>query len=441
MNRIVLLLTMLMLVTATLLSQRDMLWMRGTGQTSLSWTPTTLHLSNIENYQFNNLIFLDVYPLSLNNGVVETANLLAGSYEGHDDILGIAHDYGGLVLRQLQLQEPKISAMILDGVPNHGSVALEYSTSFSTGTLSPARRMVNRLERYLEQDDCNNCDVVGEFKSWLQELDNGSLYLKDAIVGSQVITNLDNSPPTVPFAIMWGSVNNFSLTKMLSSLSSPSDGDDFTRCYLESLERERLLANENFHVINNATGFFTSVLTFIGGLAEGSSGSPSPSAVIGATANFIEDTRTRTLEEIRLVRKRDKELARILRCEFSNQLMAVEWQIALTGSTFETITIQVPSSFADCEAQCNQEGWEDNYMNVCIWSCQNSETKSIQVVVPQANDGLFSRSEQQLAGAAKTYHLPETNHFQETRIGQAPVVAALNDLFQGGAGAAFIVPQ
>jgi sirohydrochlorin ferrochelatase len=62
-------------------------------------------------------------------------------------------------------------------------------------------------------------------------------------------------------------------------------------------------------------------------------------------------------------------------------------------------------------------------------------------LVYEPHDGLLRKSEQLLAGAAKTYEAKGVNHFQEQFWEYAPIGNAFQDLFNGGAGAAFVVPK
>jgi hypothetical protein len=73
------------------------------------------------------------------------------------------------------------------------------------------------------------------------------------------------------------------------------------------------------------------------------------------------------------------------------------------------------------------------------WPC--TRTITITHYEYEPHDGLLSKSEQLLAGAAKTYEAKKTNHFQEQFWSQQPVKDAFVDLFNGGAGAAFQVPK
>ena len=427
-------------------AQRKTLWMRGVSQTSNGWNASKTHLAYL-GYDFDNLLFSTVYEPGL--GVEAAADVLAGTYGDNNDLLGIAHDYGGLVMRDLQLKDDNISAMILVGVPNQGSSAIDFTTTVepnSDGTR--AQILVDAIQDIKGGDRCEDCDLVGAFDSWINGLYGGRNYLSDAQRGSPVITHLNENMPTVPYAVMWGSVEEFSITRLLSSRAFPSDGDYYSECYARRLEEARQEAKDVFLIstIRNTTGFLGSVFNFIGSIAPGIS----PSEWISRAGSFVNTQRQNFIAEIQAVKERDEELARILRCEFANQLLAAEWQLAmLENSALETneVPISIPSEYDNCMLECATDmAWGDWGMNMsCDEFCAglpDNETTMVTVLVTEDNDGFLTMSEQQLNGAAKTYHLEETNHFQESRADIKPAVSdAFEDLFEGGAGAAFVVPK
>ena len=440
------LLILAILQVDTAFAQRNTLWMNGVSQTSNGWNASKTHLTYL-GYNFDNLLFSDVYEPGL--GVQEAADILAGTYGDNNDLLGIAHDYGGLIMRDLQLKDDNISAMILVGVPNQGSSAIDFTTIVqpnSDGTR--AQILVDAIQDIKGGDRCEDCDLVNAFDSWINGLYGGRTYLRDAQRESTLITHLTENMPTVPYVVMWGSVEEFSITRLLSSRAFPSDGDYYSECYARRLEEARQEAKDAFilSTIRNTTGFLGGVLTFIANIAPGIS----PSEWISRAGSFLTTQRQNVIAEIQAIKERNEELARILRCEFANQLLSAEWQLAmLENSASETneIPVSIPSEYDNCLLECATDmAWGDWGMNMgCDEFCaglSDNETTLVTVLVAEENDGFLTRSEQQLDGAAKTYHLEETNHFQESRSDIKPVVSdAFEDLFEGGAGAAFVVPK
>ena len=422
-------------------AQRNTLWMRGTTQNSNGWGAVKSSLLINDGYQFDDLIYSDLYNLSV--GVTAASDALAGTFGSNEDILGIAHDYGGLVLRHLQLQEPNISAMILNGVPNQGSSALSFATTSSPGDESRAEKLINRIEQIQGPDNCEDCGLLEAFRSWVESLNAGSSYLCDAKAGSSIIDDLNDNMPTVPFAILWGSDDEFSITRMMSSNAFPSNNDYLTECYTQQLEEARQDAKEALirRTITNTLNFLGEVANAIGSII-GAGDKPNPADIISAVVDLVNATQQNTLNEIEAVKEHDEELARVLRCEFSNQLLAAEWQLGIMENAFQTEEVDWFYSEQQCEAICNQQGWEDWYlMHVCIPDCMDEPHPGTALVVPE-NDGLLTKAEQLLEGnAGEPYHLANTNHFQETSVYNAALHNALTDLFDGGAGAAFIIPK
>ena len=429
-------------------AQRNTVWIRGTSINSNGWSEMKGEMT-ARGFQFNDLMDSSFDPTL---GVVGAADQVETMIGNSNNVLGIAHDYGGIVLRDLQLQDPGISAMILDGVPNQGSSGiLGAIQNDGPASLSRAQKLIEAVNLIRQGDDCNNCGFVAAFQSWVNEMEGAEDFLDDVQAGSPIINEL-NAPqnmPTVPYAVLWGSVEQLSLTKLLSSRAFPSDTDYFTRCFTETLNRERQEAKEAFirATISNTQGFFGNVLKFIGVLVtENVPGA----TIIGGIGKFLVDTRNDILNEIAEVKKRDEELARILRCELSNQVLAAEWQLLLmANSALEEIEVEVSvntEEYWDCIDECGLDmAWGDWDSNLtCEEACEDllgTTTEMVTVFVADPNDGLLTKSEQQLEGAAGVFHLVETNHFQETSRSKPVVNDALVDLFEGGAGAAFIIPN
>ena len=444
-NSIKLILLVVILQAGAASAQRNTLWMRGVSQNSNGWNASKDHLGGL-GYYFDNLIFSDVYEPGL--GVEGAADVLAGTFGDHDDLLGIAHDYGGLVLRDLQLKDDNISAMVLVGVPNQGSSAIDFTTIVdpnSNGTR--AQKLLDAIQDFKKGDNCKDCDFTEAFDSWVNGLYGGRNYLKDAQTESSVVSHLNENMPTVPYVVMWGSVKDFSITRLLSSSAFPSDGDFYSKCYAREFEEARQSANDAFilSTIRNSTGLLGSVMNFIGAIAPGLS----TGEWISRIGNFINAQRQNFINQIQAVQERDNRLAELLRCEFANQLLAAEWQLAmLENSSLEEsqVTIFIPSEYDNCILECNTDiAMGDWHLNMtCEEFCvelTDDETMTVTLLVSEDNDGLLTKSEQQLDGATKTYHLEETNHFQESRTDVKQVVLdAFEDLFQGGAGDAFRVP-
>ncbi len=111
------------------------------------------------------------------------------------------------------------------------------------------------------------------------------------------------------------------------------------------------------------------------------------------------------------------------------------------------LKFEIPTDYTDCIQDCALDmafgDWNSNL--TCDEACMDLMaiigTEMVTVILSDPNDGLLTESEQKLDGAENEYHLMNTNHFQETSASNDDAVDALEDIFMGGAGAAFIVPK
>jgi len=446
-NILIALITLIILsAVSDCISQRNTIWLPGPGQNSRGWGQMQQEML-ARGFLFDNLMNSSFNP---GLGVVAAADQVEGMIGNNDNVLGIAHDYGGIVLRDLQIQDRSITAMILDGVPNQGSTGLSAALSGNNGDQTRAQKLVEAVNGIMGDDDCNDCGMIQAFESWINSLDGGSEFLDDVEHDSEIIQNLES--PTVPFAILYGTVEELSLHSLMSSRAFPSDIDHFSRCYTATLNREREAAMDatTRALIDNTQGFFSNVITALTTIIDSSV--TGTVAIISTAAEFLTSSRDRIAAQIEAARERDEELARILRCELSNQYAAADWQLLLMeNSEREQIEVDVPGptvEYADCIQQCGIDkafgDWNSNL--TCDEACMDLMaiigTEMVTVILSDPNDGLLTESEQKLEGyAGEPYHLMNTNHFQETSASNDDAVDALEDIFMGGAGAAFIVPK
>lgn len=439
--KLILLLNILFIwgISSELFSQRNTVWLRGASQTSNGWGQMQQEL------KAKGFLFDDLIDATYNSGlgVIEAANQVETMIGNNENVLGIAHDYGGIVLRDLQLQDPSISAMILDGVPNQGSTAISNSIPGDPGSVSRARILAEASQLIRRDDDCDNCGMLEAFESWIETIENGAEFLDDIQHNSPIINNLES--PTVSFAILWGSQENLSLNRMMSSRANPSDDDTFGRCFRTFLNRERTEAMDatTRATITNTQGFFANFINFV------TSASTSGPNFLTQITTFISNSNTNITNQINALKEEEQELARILRCELSNQYAAIEWQLLLLeNSEREEIEVEVPTTnpehaicISECEIDMAFGDWTSN--ESCEESCMDlagSSTQLVTALVSPLTDGLLTEFEQKLDGQVKEYHLINTNHFQETHF-DSPALDALEGLFKGEAGASFMVPN
>ena len=427
---------------------RNTLWLGGLSQTSQGWGRTPEDLEQYYNYDLFNVISLQ----GLDNTTYQpdlgiygaAANIDIGNYP---NVLGLGHDSGGLVLRAMANGSNNLTAIVLDGVPNLGSSAIGFAiNSDGSDGETQAEFLIQGIKAIKADENCEDCDLVGSFEFWINDMKANKELLSEMTSNSPVINSL-NQPenmPQIPYVVFWGSMEELSITTLMSSRFFPAtgDADQFTKCYADALSRAREDANKEFaySAIDNLSGFFNKAIGFVSKFF-GDNPLSSPLQIIQSTAAFIETQREEITSQLEAIRKRDQELARILRCELANQLLATEWQFALAeNGTFITEEVaNVPIlDCLDCFDFDGEESWDDNYTSNCIDTDCINGVETVTVLIPESNDGLLNRSEQLLSGAAATYHLENTNHFQETKL-ENDFSDKIQELFDGGAGAAFVV--
>lgn len=389
----------------------------------------------------------------LNLGVFGAASQMEPQLDGHDNVLGIAHDMGGLVLRDLANKDNSLSAMILDGVPNQGAAALNFTTvaDGNEGTRTRAQAIIDGAQDIIADDECENCNLIEAFKEWIDEIALNKEYLRQMRRNSEEVNTLNANPPDIPFVILWGSVEELSFSTLMSSYHSTGDnnGDIYTDCYARTLAEEKKKYQEDLvlNTIDNVVDFYGSYLEYQGTVFS------DPLEIISAIGDFIKDAKDNITDQIEDVRDRDQELARILRCEAAVQIINVDWNYALNEfGSLATEEVVIGSDIVYCEQQCHEqfEGTNPNHaqFGACVADCMNSDntpvlTETVYVAAP--SDGLLLENEQKLSGFVDEYHLHEHNHFQETKLSSNSGVGTLNhaldELFSGSAGPAFAIPK
>lgn len=436
--------------------ERNTVWIRGLSTNSHGWIEMKTQMA-FEGYDFVDKMNNSYAP---SQGVAAAANQIEGFIGNATDILGIAHDHGGIVLRQLELQNPQITGMILDGVPNQGSIGIKIATDNDFPSVpTTAQKIWQDVQNIKAGDNCDDCGFDDSFKSWIDEMSgvDAAPIFREIASGSPLISNLNSQAPGVPFAILYGTVEQFSLTSFMSSRGFPSGNDYFTKCYTDALYKARQKAKQD-HIratINNTLGFFANVFNVAGSIiSQGSN--PDPGAILSAVGSYLNAQRSNIVGQIQAVQQKDAELARILRCELANQILAAEWELRLqaNSSSYTTSQVEVPCNgygceeFYDCVDDCKIDiVFGDKPLGFdCESYCTQqlagtTYTTTITVLTGGKNDGLLTEGEQMLSGAAKVYHMEETDHFQETFRTQQQVTQPLKELFDGSGGAAFVIPN
>ncbi len=436
---------------------RDMVWCNGTSQTSDGWGHFRVGMETL-GFQFENLLD-NQWPNSWGQGVLSGADYIDYriNLRSGNNVLGIGHGFGGIALRYSQHLNSEISAMVLSGVPNQGSFAIDLITSFTPSGVSKVSKMIQKVEAIKLGDNCQHCNVTGLFKTWINTMEDGASYIGDLSYDSDIIYDI-NQPgnlPTVPYIVIYGTVEDFSLTRMLDSKHSVGDEDHLVKC-LENRIRDETKNLDNKilqSTIRKTNGFFANVLAFAGSVisSAGPTG-PNPGALLSAVDNYIKQETNRIIQDIQDQQEIEEEISRMLRCQLANQLQEAEWMLMMLDGTFHETDIFVDMTTQEdielCMLDCEVEFPNDpNSIHHCQnWCTQHlviGQYVTVSIFVAELTNGLLAESEQKLPGSnlVAEIHLPNTNHFQLCMAAHAVLVAEFKDnIFSGSLGAAFMVP-
>lgn len=458
--KVVITLLLTALWTVATAQPRETLWLRGINVTSHGWEQTQARLRGQlpadTKYDFVDLVSDNAIgggpavPYLPELGIEGAAQTLTEYAIGNaTDVLGFGHDSGGITLRQLAAgaNSGGLSAMILVGTPNQGS-ALYRNGSFTVGQNVPSELelLVQRAKSISSSFDCEDCELMDKYEAWVTDIRETANLYTELGDNSNLISELNAQSPSIPHAILYGTTENFSIASLIDSRTSSVSFNSYEDCYATQLAeaREELGENKAILALNRNGGFLNRILSFMGDLSVTN---PNPFIAI---RNFIESQKNQIISNIREIDNINDEQERIMRCELANQWLAVEWELKLSESSLTVAEVDVTTNpnLQSCLLDCANdiafgEVSSDTDCSVECAEFQGQQTTStIEAFVAEENDGILTKSEQQLDGAAGTYHLANTNHFEENLINSAPDLRpALEDLFAGNAGAAFVVPE
>ncbi len=428
---------------------RNTLWLDGLGTMSKGWgiAPQVMQL---QGYDLVDLIG-DELPYTIYQpwlGVEETAQELAGHLAPYDDVMVLAHDYGGLVARQLANISDNVSALVLLGVPNYGSGVLEWAVKplEEPEGKSEARVFVDQLKVMKQAFDCEgDCALIESFDNWLGELTDSPHLYAPMFPESPVLDQLNQNPGSVPYVVIYGTVEDYSLSGFLnafyfSNLSPFGNIIGDCEAFLSNvkkLRRKRALIKS---VVSSLNGFLNNLKKSISGISA-----DSPDALVGAVSSILQQHVQLMFEQIDAIAKYHEEVAKDMRCLLLNKYLESEWLVHVLSDNsvnLYELAIWVPS-YSTCYSLCTEQFPSDPYEAFydCLPACLGEEPV-YAYVIEDKHDGLLSRAEQVLEGAQKVYHLPQRYHFVEPRMQNGSL---LNDIlvqiFEGDAGPAFVVPK
>ncbi|GEM_PF-5991705 len=261
--------------------------------------------------------------------------------------------------------------------------------------------------------------------------------------------------PTVPTAVLWGDTeqetSEFFLASLLSSRADPFPLTD-ANLYGDCLRMRRMIAKRKAKtslqvaLVQSTTNFFSNLLAAVGEFIDLES--PGLGAILTFVGEFISGNGTLLAQQIEAVRQYDEELARLLRCELANQVLAARYVVLITEGELVLGEVDVadPDELLPCMMECADLNYEMNLDIDCDQYC-DFETGTYtypQISVPAyvfaPHDGLYSKEEQLLDGATVTIRLAGVNHFDEPKYFHPTVRQVYEDLFNGNSGPAFVIP-
>ena len=444
---------------------RDMIWVAGAGPLSNSWLSTRSAIENPPHaYEYDHVLNSTSYDPEL--GVIEAKDLLLQTIESQsdDDILSISHDYGGIVSRYAELETDKISSMIFVGVPHNGSRFLREALR-SSGQNSPDI-ILDRALTIVGENDCEDCGVISLLRDWILDIRGGSEYLRDVEYESVIISDINNTPPSVPYVNIMGDVDPKTTTNFLGILDSRGSlsgtpTNNLKNCFIElrNQARKDLEVQRQVHVMNNWAGAIRQITSAISGVLTGLSGGEGEGGggfnpdIIGAVGDIVNNFFKGRIERIERANEIQKETARILRCDLAVQMVAVEMNsfLGTNGGDWIEEEVEVPSldEYRNCIDECGVDmAWGDwrsplSCDEYCSRFIDPNNTTTITVIVYEfeGHDWVYSLFEQSLETDQRVQEIViNADHFQENLPGYI-INPVLTDIFDGSYGAAFEVPK
>ncbi len=425
-------------------SNRTIFWLKGPALTSARWDRADDYAKKVKGYKYSRFNDWPYETNPLSKTIPEWAEFF--NSKGGTDILGIGHDAGGLILRYMNTLSPNsgLSAMILDGVPNQGARIMR-SLLPPVPNPSEAQNLLNKLMdlRTLAQG-CNACRMLEAVQRWLNFFGEpyNKTYYDQLLPTSPVVRNL--GLPIVPYAVIWGNENEedgLVLTRLVNSWHNAGlwgEDYEYVECYRKEIDRaKRKEKDKNLEkLVKDVVGFAAGVAMIVAGIST---------QKLELVIKGVETSVQAISGRIRAVSVEDK-TREAFECELIHQALNAQWNLMVSHANFVQDTVAVPCIPCD---SCANEVPDPRVGGYCYSVCTAygcdpvTQLYSYPVYYYQyePHDGLLTRSEQLLAGAAKTYEAQRVNHFQEQFWEYTPIGNAFQDLFNGGAGAAFVVPK
>jgi pimeloyl-ACP methyl ester carboxylesterase len=405
-------------------AQRSALFLNGIGATSKSWGNFIKNASSPKGLYSMDAMEPGSPGQGFNPGLDPVATS-AGNMNAmlvannKTNVLGIGHDGGGIVLRKMA-NDPntRLTGIILDGVPNKGSNALRRMLPSNQAPLSEVENLIADLERLrASTSNCTLCDVLGSFKSLTSGVKSLATRYEEYTPGHSTITGL--GLPPIPYAVIWGNADTdvFALDRMLSSNGDGATGiyDDqlFIECIKKKLDAKdaSIKTKEVEAAFNAITGLFKGVSSILSSVKIGADGkiSVDQGKLYDGLSKYIETT-GKLIKDIKGINAEAKEL---LECELVRQVLNAKWNLIVGGGY---TAYQYTTTNPDCCWSCYGEppgDPQDKCFADCFAGNKPKCNQTVTIFQSQPHDGLYSKDEQLLDGAAFTYEAEGINHFQE----------------------------
>lgn len=474
--------------------ERNTLWLNGPSSLSFPWDGLKSYLKNQAGYNFRDRaggLYLFSTATGPNAPHIPTSQHLFSPEDiggffasniqdpGIDNILGIGHDLGGLWLRAMAKDNPRIRALILDGVPNQGSGMLKIllTPTVSGSQITEIQTLIDRSKEIMDRNNCSgsDCGIVDGLESMVNNLVIVKPYYESAFPDHPFIT--DATPLDIPVLVLWGNVKELSLAELITAQAFNTTSNAYQGCLdnqlavlqqtVDDAESKALIGN-----VKNFLSFLTSVLK--GGFDPVSDPAPdegfrvfdavfklaSPADWISTLYTSVSSFFSARMVEVDKIAEANKNLAELLRCRLANDLLIAEWEFAIVSISgdydLQSTTVTRPygeDEFDDCAFECGvDEAFGDDelgpgescddYCDRVLGGTGLGSYGTTYILIPNNHDGILTEQEMQYDGAMASIELPDVNHISETKaFPRNEVRDVFEDIFNGAYGAAFCVPK
>jgi pimeloyl-ACP methyl ester carboxylesterase len=413
------------------ITPRDVLFLGGIGATSLDWHYFKVNIE-VNGYKIS---ALNPGPLGQYqphiDPVATSADKMNALLDANNktNVLGIGHDGGGIVLRKMANNlDTHLTGIILDGVPNQGSAALRAMIPQNGSTTSAIDDLISGLEQLSnETNNCTNCNILGAFKTLTDNVKSNSERYREYF--SDHPTMLGLGLPNTPYAVLWGNANkdNYVLDRLLGSRANAASGtyEDnlYFDCIREKVDKLRQeIKNAKINAIFNSLTNFFNVIAAFQDVVSLDTNTKKPVVDNSKITSAIADAFQAVGDLIKDIQNINAQMTDLLKCELIRAVLNATWNLIVSGgytATITTVTNTIQLTPEECCWQCFGEP-DDALVDACLADCYNNNdcvktisTVTTAVLATKPHDGLYSKEEQLLAGAANTYELSQTNHFQE----------------------------